>query len=337
PGRAGAARCRGAALAGVAGRRPSVARPPGARPWGRTPRPHPGGGRPVRAAGPVGPAGLGERGHRRSGSGLRRHALRRRPGRPGPALGRLPGGGRRGARRSALARPGSGLLPLGPCGAARPGHRPPGVDADRAAEDAPVSGATAYTVHGSGRPVVLVAGAGGAGRIWERHQVPALTAAGHQVITFDHGAPGSCAGDVAALTRQLLTTLGLPPCPLVGHSVGALAVQELLVTDPHLACAAVLAATRGRPDPVGDALARAEAAQTGAGGRPSPEYEAVVGMAQNLSPRTLADEDAVTEWLDLFEIAALSGSSAAGRPCPPLADRLAAYARITAPVLVVGF
>ncbi|WP_338483845.1 alpha/beta hydrolase [Streptomyces sp. SCSIO 75703] len=200
-----------------------------------------------------------------------------------------------------------------------------------------MSGATAYTVHGSGRPVVLVAGAGGAGRIWERHQVPALTAAGHQVITFDHGAPGSCAGDVAALTRQLLTTLGLPPCSLVGHSVGALAVQELLVTDPHLACAAVLAATRGRPDPVGDALARAEAAQTGAGGRPSPEYEAVVGMAQNLSPRTLADEDAVTEWLDLFEIAALSGSSAAGRPCPPLADRLAAYARITASVLVVGF
>ncbi len=50
---------------------------------------------------------------------------------------------------------------------------------------------TAYTVHGTGRPVILVAGAGGDGRIWEHHQVPALTAAGHQVITFDHDSAGS--------------------------------------------------------------------------------------------------------------------------------------------------
>ncbi|MGC9379977.1 alpha/beta fold hydrolase [Streptomyces sp. MH13] len=201
-----------------------------------------------------------------------------------------------------------------------------------------MSGATAYTVHGSGRPVVLVAGAGGAGRIWEHHQVPALTAAGHQVITFDHGTTGSCADEVAAEVRRLLTALGLPPCPLVGHSLGALAVQELLLTDPHLASGAVLAATRGRPDPVGDALARAEAARAETGGRLPPEYEAFVRMVQNLSPRTLADEDAVAPWLDLFEIAVLTGASAAAhRPRPPVPDRLAAYTRITTPLLVVGF
>ncbi|GAA2456751.1 alpha/beta fold hydrolase [Streptomyces lavendulocolor] len=206
---------------------------------------------------------------------------------------------------------------------------------------------TAYTVHGTGRPVVLVAGAGGDGRIWEHHQVPALTEAGHQVITFDHDAAGSPVQELASTVRDLVVTLGLPPCPLVGHSLGALAVQELLVSDPHLASGAVLAATRGRPDAVGDALSRAETAIAGsaspgpvparAGNRLPPEYEAFVRLVQNLSPRTLADEGAVTEWLDLFEIAALSGTAAAHRPRPPVTDRLAAYARITAPVLVVGF
>ncbi|MFC7996351.1 MULTISPECIES: alpha/beta fold hydrolase [Streptomyces] len=206
---------------------------------------------------------------------------------------------------------------------------------------------TAYTVHGTGRPVVLVAGAGGDGRIWEHHQVPALTAAGHQVITFDHDSAGSPVHELGLIVRDLVATLGLPPCPLVGHSLGALAVQELLVSDPHLASGAVLAATRGRPDAVGDALSRAETAIAGsaspgpvpapAGNRLPPEYEAFVRLVQNLSPRTLADEGAVTEWLDLFEIAALSGTSAAHRPRPPVPDRLVAYARITAPVLVVGF
>jgi hypothetical protein len=61
----------------------------------------------------------------------------------------------------------------------------------------------------------------------------------------------------------------------------------------------VLAATRGRPDAVGDALARAEAAYAEAGSRLPPEYEAFVQLVQNLSPRTLADEGAVAERLDL--------------------------------------
>ncbi|MEU2602721.1 hypothetical protein ABZ669_37595 [Streptomyces hirsutus] len=42
-------------------------------------------------------------------------------------------------------------------------------------------------------------------------------------------------------------------------------------------------------------------------------------MVQNLSPRALAYEDAAAEWLDLFEIAVLSGTSAAAhrRARPP--------------------
>ncbi|MFD6227578.1 alpha/beta fold hydrolase [Streptomyces sp. NPDC060232] len=186
--------------------------------------------------------------------------------------------------------------------------------------------------------MVLVAGGGGAGRIWEHHQVPALTAAGRQAVTFDHG-PTATAGaaQLAAQTRELLIALDLPPCPLVGHSLGALAVQELLLTDPHLASGALLTATRGRPDAVGEALARAEAASAGAGIRLPPEYEAFVRLVQNLSPRTLADEGAAAEWLDLFELAALAGESVAYRPGPAVVDRLADYGRIPVPVLVLGF
>ncbi|MEU2391534.1 alpha/beta hydrolase [Streptomyces sp. NPDC007369] len=198
---------------------------------------------------------------------------------------------------------------------------------------------TAYTVHGAaGPPVVLVAGAGGTGRIWEHHQVPALTSAGHRVVTFDHGpATAGRPTALAAQMRELLTALGLPPCPLVGHSLGALAVQELLLTDPHLASGALLAATRGRPDAVGEALARAEAASAAVGTRLPPEYEAFVRLVQNLSPRTLADEGAVAEWLDLFEFTALTGGPVAYRPGPPVRNRLADHARIPVPVLVVGF
>ncbi|MBQ1097934.1 alpha/beta hydrolase [Streptomyces sp. b94] len=239
-----------------------------------------------------------------------------------------------------------------------------------------MSGA-AYTVHGTGRPVVLIAGAGGDGRIWAHHQVPALTAAGHQAITFDHDTANSPVHELTARLREVVSAIGSPPCPLVGHSLGALAVQELLLTDPRLASGAVLAATRGRSDAVGDALYRAEAAlaetasagyasgeyapsgyasrgsasagsptggyasygfaPAGTGGRLPPEYESFVRLVQNLSPRTLADEGAVTEWLDLFEVAALSGTSATQRPGRPVPNRLAAYARITTPVLVVGF
>ncbi|MFD7032315.1 alpha/beta fold hydrolase [Streptomyces sp. NPDC059917] len=220
---------------------------------------------------------------------------------------------------------------------------PTGAEPDRGADRTTgrTPGGAAYTLHSpagaAGAPVVLVAGAGGSGRIWEHHQVPALTAAGHRAVTFDHppGATGPVA--LARAVSELVTFLALPPCPLVGHSLGALAVQELLLEEPRLASGALLAATRGRPDPVGRAMARAEAALADAGGRLPPAYEAFVRLGQNLSPRTLADGGAVEEWLDLFEIAALTGATSAHGPAAPDRDRLADCARITAPVRVVGF
>ncbi|MFD3717633.1 alpha/beta fold hydrolase [Streptomyces sp. NPDC058674] len=207
-----------------------------------------------------------------------------------------------------------------------------------------------HTVHGTGEPVVLVPGGGGSGAIWEHHQVPALTAAGYRVVTLDHpDGPGPAplsAADLAASVRESVEALGLPPCRLVGHSFGALAVQELLLAAPELAVQAVLVATRGRPDPVGAAMARAEEAAAGREVLLPPAYEAFVRLTQNLSPRTLADEAATEEWLDLFELSALaapSGRSAGSgrhprhRTRPLTHDRLPAYPAIGTPVLVVGF
>ncbi|MFG2747383.1 alpha/beta fold hydrolase [Streptomyces xanthophaeus] len=204
------------------------------------------------------------------------------------------------------------------------------------------------TVHGTGgETVVLVPGGGGSGAIWEHHQVPALTAAGYQAVTVDHpdgpGAPPLSAAELAACVRESVQALGLPPCRLIGHSFGALAVQELLLDAPQLATQAVLAATRGRPDPVGVAMHRAEQAHTGQELRLPPAYEAFVRLTQNLSPRTLADEAATEEWLDMFEVAALFALSAdpdrdpRHRVRPLTRDRLPAYPAIATPVLVIGF
>lgn len=87
-----------------------------------------------------------------------------------------------------------------------------------------------YEVTGQGRPVVLLHGFPDSGRLW-RHQVPALAAAGFQVIVPDlrgygrSGKPGAVeayslpllAGDVMAI----LTELNITRAHMVGHDWGA--------------------------------------------------------------------------------------------------------------------
>lgn len=87
-----------------------------------------------------------------------------------------------------------------------------------------------YEVTGEGRPVVLLHGFPDSGRLW-RHQVPALAAAGFQVIVPDlrgygrSGKPGDVdaysipllAGDVLAV----LGDLGIGRAHVVGHDWGA--------------------------------------------------------------------------------------------------------------------
>jgi pimeloyl-ACP methyl ester carboxylesterase len=206
-----------------------------------------------------------------------------------------------------------------------------------------------YDTYGDGRgaPVVMVAGTGARGRIWRTHQVPALVRAGHRVVTLDNrGVPpsdtceaeGFGLADMVGDLAGLLEHLGGGPCRVVGYSLGAIVVQELLLARPELVSRAVLMATRGRNDALGAAMSAAELEVLDSGVKLPAAYEALVRVTQGFSPRTLADEATVRDWLDIFTMAPPSSSvSRAQLEIDVLPDRLAAYRAIRTPCLVLGF
>lgn len=202
--------------------------------------------------------------------------------------------------------------------------------------------------NGPGRrePVVLVMGAGGRGRAWHLHQVPALAEAGYRVITYDSrgvppsdpGETGFTIGDLVADLAGLIEHLDAGPCRLIGTSLGAYVVQELLVARPDLATAAVLMATRSRDDQLRAAIARAEIELLDSGVTMPRSFHAVMQAIQHLSPRTLNDDLEVSDWLSVFEQSMSSGPGLRHQlSVLPDPRRLAAYAAITAPCLVLGF
>jgi pimeloyl-ACP methyl ester carboxylesterase len=203
-----------------------------------------------------------------------------------------------------------------------------------------------YEDYGSGPPVVMVTGTGAPGRIWRTHQVPALRAAGLRVLTVDNrgiapsdtGPAGFTLDDMAADVAELIEHLGIGPCRVVGFSLGAMIVQELLVSRPGLVERAVLMATAGRTDTFTAAMAAAEIELCDSGAKVPPRYAAVVSAVQNLSPQTLNDGDRLRDWLDVFELSSVD--LAAIRPqlgLQVIADRLAAYRSIACRCLVIGF
>jgi pimeloyl-ACP methyl ester carboxylesterase len=203
-----------------------------------------------------------------------------------------------------------------------------------------------YETHSDGKPVLLVMGSGSRGRVWDLHQVPALTAVGYRVITFDNrGIPptdectqGFTIDDMMEDTAALIRTLGIGPCLVVGTSLGAQIVQELLLAHPELVEKAVLMATRGRADPMRRAMAEAEIALYESGVRLPPRYAAVVRATQNLSPRTLADPGRAQDWLELFELSRPTGrGDRIQLDFSAMADRLSAYRAISRPCRVISF
>ncbi|MFI7075818.1 alpha/beta fold hydrolase [Micromonospora sp. NPDC049903] len=206
-----------------------------------------------------------------------------------------------------------------------------------------------YAERGTGEPVVLVMGTGSPGSVWQLHQVPALVAAGYRVVTFDNRGvaplpPGAAkptvedlVGDVVALVERLCGGRAR----LVGTSLGAHVVQEVMVTRPDLVQQAVLMATRGRTDTFRGALATAEAAIALGEAKLPPQAYAVWRLIQSLSPHTLNDEKQARSWLDLMEFFPPSLEVAeAQTELERMADRLDAYRAVTPPpygALVVGF
>src|ERR1051326_3869097 len=203
-----------------------------------------------------------------------------------------------------------------------------------------------YDDYGSGDPVVLITGSGATGRMWTPHQVPALTAAGFRVITVDNrGMPpsdlcpeGFTIDDMVADTASLIRWLGIDRCRIVGFSLGAMVVQELLLAYPDLVTQAVLSATRGRSDPLHTAMSAAESELAQSGVVLPPRYAAVVHARQFLSPATQNDEIRINDWLCIFEMSLTAPSvNRSQHGLELIGNRLEEYRKIRPECLVIAF
>lgn len=201
-----------------------------------------------------------------------------------------------------------------------------------------------YQRSGRGAPVLMIMGSSASGRVWTTYQTPALHRAGYETIVFDNrGIPPSdvppgkySLSDVVADTRGLIEALALGPCAVVGTSMGAMIAQELAADSPHLVKCAVLLASRAREDVFRRALALADRQLLEGGVRLPPRYSATVSVMEMLSPATLADDTAVSTWLDVFE---LMGDQDGGGQAwiDPADDRREKIQKITAPCRVIAF
>jgi pimeloyl-ACP methyl ester carboxylesterase len=204
----------------------------------------------------------------------------------------------------------------------------------------------AYDDRGTGDAVLFIAGRGGAGRTWHLHQVPEFARARYRVITFDNrgigateNADGFGIDQMVADTAELIEQLDAAPVRVVGVSMGSFIAQELMVARPELVHSAVLMATRGRHDRTRDFFKDAERELADSGLAIPPAYDAKVRLLESFSPKTLNDDTAVRDWIDMFTM--WPTKSTPGLRCQldvgPKDNRLPAYGAITAPTLVMGF
>jgi pimeloyl-ACP methyl ester carboxylesterase len=204
----------------------------------------------------------------------------------------------------------------------------------------------AYDDNGTGEPVLFIAGRGGLGRTWHLYQVPAFLDAGYRVITFDNrgvGATASADGftteSMVADTAALIESIGVGPVRIVGVSMGSYIAQELLLTRPELVSQAVLMATRGRLDKAREFFRTAED-ELGASGVQIPTaYDAKIRLLESFSPKTLSNDEVVSEWIGMFTVWPIKITPGLIRQgwISPQGNRLPAYQGITTPTLVIGF
>ena len=113
---------------------------------------------------------------------------------------------------------------------------------------------TYYEVHGSGSPVLLTAGLGGAGTYWRDQVAP--FAEKHTVIVYDQRGTGRSShvpvasiSELASDALALLDALKLDRVHYVGHSTGGAIGQAIALDRPERLKSLVLYATVHRSDP----------------------------------------------------------------------------------------
>jgi pimeloyl-ACP methyl ester carboxylesterase len=204
----------------------------------------------------------------------------------------------------------------------------------------------AYERTGRGERVLLIMGQAAGGNVWSMHQVPALESAGYEAITFDNrGMPPSdvppgdySLADLVADTAGLIEALDAGPCRLVGTSLGAYVATELAVSRPDLVTCCVLMAVRARSDAIRRALSAGEQAQAASSVALPAAYDASISVIQMFSPATLNDDEAVSAWLDIYELAAARRKAASGQGAIDLiSDRRDTLRAVQVPCRVIAF
>lgn len=204
----------------------------------------------------------------------------------------------------------------------------------------------AYADHGSGDPVVFIAGFGVDGRSWQLYQTPAFLEAGYRAITFDNRGVGVTqdAGDFTAQTMvadtaQLISNLNVGPVRIVATSMGAYIAQELMLAHPELVSQAALLATRGRLDTTRQFFHEADGDLIQSMASLPRRYLAKIRLLENFSAKTMNDPELVGNWIDMFTMWPLQVTP--GMLCQfdilPHTNRLSAYTGIKHQVLVIGF
>lgn len=204
----------------------------------------------------------------------------------------------------------------------------------------------AYERAGSGERVLLIMGQSAGGNVWTMYQVPALTAAGYEAITFDNrGVPPSdvppgdySLAELVADAAGLIEALDAGPCRLVATSLGSYIATELATSRPDLVTCCVLMAMRSRADALRKALSAGQRALALDGVELPAPYDAPNSVLHMFSPDTLNDDAAAAVWLDIFEMSAGRRAAARGQDAIDLTgDRRDALRAVPVPCRVIAF
>src|SRR5690606_15659298 len=114
-----------------------------------------------------------------------------------------------------------------------------------------------YEIHGSGKPLILIAGLGYSH--WQWHKMIPLLAEHFQVITFDNRGVGQSEKPAGPYTAQmlaqdtigLLDELNLEKAVIAGHSMGGFIAQSIALDFPQRVEKLILCSTNfGGPNHV---------------------------------------------------------------------------------------